>query len=242
MKQPLSPKRAARRREPRQPDEAKSTTVTVSDASYTQLKNSAKKLRVSKSKYASAAIAYFAERGLNPTVELPQTLAEIGKVMVQEARATRVQQVDIGNRMIAINKTWEKALYEFLRMQQGAVQNYVEQIASDILRHQVAIETNYLSPMVEMLLTAKVEAYLARVIGERTNLRVRGKEDTEWAAANKAINDDRDQKVAAQGREFFKTNSVPAPKLSPKPQLAAVPAKAPAAPAAAPPTNGTPPK
>lgn len=216
--------------------------LKISKVADGQLAAHAKKLKIGKGEYASAAIAYFAERGLNPTVELPQNLADIRKVVIQEARATRVQQVDIGNRMISINKTWEKALYEFLRMQQGAVQNYLEQIASDILRHQVAIESNYLSPMVEMLLTAKVEAYLARVIGERTNLRVRGKEDTEWAASNKAINDDRDQKVAAQGREFFKTNSVPAPKLSPKPQLATVPVKAPAAPALAPAAPTTPPK
>ena len=223
-----------------------SDNIRLEPGANRQLTAQAKKLKMSKSKYASAAIAYFAERGLNPTVELPQNLADVRKVVIQEARTTRVQQVEIGNRMIAINKTWEKALYEFLKMLQGGTLNYLEQIESDILRHQVAIETNYLSPMVEMLLTAKAEAYLARVIGERTNLRVRGKEDSEWAAATKAINDERDQKVMGQVREFIKTNSVPAPKLASKPQLPAVPVRVPTAvPAAAPaavPAAGTPPK
>ena len=242
MEEPPKPKRPAARKDPNNGAAGKTKAVAVDEVAYAQVHAQAKKLKMSKSVYASAAIAYFANNGLNPTVERTTTLAEIRKVVIQEARTTRVQEVEIGNRMISINKTWEKALYEFLKQQQGGILNYLEQIESDILRHQVAIETNYLSPMVEMLLTTKIEAYLARVIGERTNLRLRGKDDSDWTAVNKELNDERDQHLKVKLREFIKTNSVPAPKLAPKPQLPAVPARAPVAPAAAAPAQATPPK
>ena len=202
----------------------------------------AKKLKLTKAEYASAAVAYFAENRLDPTKAPALSFAHLAKLVAQEARATRVQEVDIANRLISIIRTWEKSNYGFMQQQQAGMLNYLEQIESGILRNQVALETNYLSPMVEMMLKNNIETYIARVLLERFGLHATGKSESEWPAANKAMNADRDQQLVSQMREFIKTNSVPAPKLAPKPQLAAVPAKAPAAPAAAPPAGGTPPK
>lgn len=202
----------------------------------------AKKLKMSKTKYASAAIAFFAENGLDPTKERPAGLAEITATVTKEARTTRVQQVDIGNRTISILRAWEKALYGFLQQQQGGTLNYLEQIENDILRHQVALETNFLSPMVEMMVKSNIEIYINRVLTERTNLRVSGSEQTAWAEANRGLNEERDQKIVVQMREFIKTNGVPVPKLTPKPQVPALPPKAPMAPAAGTPTGGAAPK
>lgn len=202
----------------------------------------AKKLKLTKGEYASAAIAYFAENRLDPTKAPAQSFAHVTKTVAQEARSIRVQNVDIGNRLISILRNWEKSLYGFLQQQQGGTLNYLEQIESDILRHQVAVETNILAPMVEMMVKNNLESYIGRVIGERTNLFVTGKKDTEWAAANKAVNDDRNQKVVVQMREFIKTNNVPAPTLAPKPQVPVLPPKAPVAPVATPPEAGVAPK
>ncbi|WP_147320907.1 hypothetical protein [Hymenobacter lapidiphilus] len=202
----------------------------------------AKKLKLSKTKYASAAIAYFAENRLDPTKAAAQSFAHVTKTVAQEARSIRVQNVDIGNRLISILRNWEKSLYGFLQQQQGGTLNYLEQIESDILRHQVSVETNYLAPMVEMLVKSNIETYIARVLVERTNLRVQNKEQTEWAGVNKGLNDDRDQQVVVQMREFIKTNNVPAPSLAAKPQVPVLPPKAPATPAAATPDAAVPPQ
>ena len=235
-------KRPARRRRSITVEENPLTSLKISKVADTQLSASAKKFKIGKGEYASAAIAYFAERGLNPTVEQPQGLADIGKRVSQEGRAIRVQNVDIGNRLISILRNWEKSLYGFLQQQQGGTLNYLEQIESDILRHQVSVETNFLAPMVEMLAKTNVEANTGRALGERTNLRVMGKEQTDWPAFNKALNDDRDQKVVAQMREFIKTNNVAAPSLAAKPQVPVLPPKAPATQKAATPGAAAPPQ
>lgn len=218
------------------PAEKQAPSLKLTAAADNLLTAQTKKLKLSKREYASAAVTHFAERGLNPMSVQPQSLADIAKGVSQEGRSIRVQNVDIGNRLISILKTWEKGLYGFLQQQQSGTVNYLEQIENNILRHQVAIETNLLSPMVEMLVRNNIESYLGRVLGERTNLHVTGKNPAEWTEANKALTTNREQKVVVQMREFIKTNSVPVPNLAPKPQ---VPTKAPAAPAAAP---GTAPK
>lgn len=213
-------------------------TLKITQGTDRVLTAHAKKLKLSKRKYANAAIAYFAENGLDPTKAAAQSFAHVTKTVAQEARSIRVQNVDIGNRLISLLRNWERSLYGFLQQQQGGTLNYLEQIESDILRHQVAVETNLLAPMVEMMVKSNIEAYIGRVIGERTNLFVTGKKDTEWAAANKAVNDDRDQKVVVQMREFIKNNNVPAPKLAAKPQVPVLPPKAPVAQAAPSPEAG----
>ena len=226
---------------PRNPD-GPGPTLKLTAAADNLLTVQAKKLKLTKREYASAAIAFFAEAGLNPTKERPAGLAEVTATVIKEARTTRVQQVEIGNRTISILRAWEKALYGFLQQQQGGTLNYLEQIENDILRHQVALETNFLSPMVEMMVKSNIEIYINRVLTERTNLRVSGSEQAGWAAANKGLNDDRDAQIVVQMREFIKTNGVPVPQLAPKPLVPATPPKAPMAPASGTPVGGTAPK
>jgi len=216
--------------------------VVIDEVAYSQVHAQAKKLKMSKSIYASAAIAFFADAGLDPTKERPAGLAEVTSTVTKEARTTRVQQVEIGNRTISILRAWEKALYGFLQQQQGGALNYLEQVETNIFRYLVGLETNVLSPMVEMMVRSNIESYMARVIGKRTNLHVNGRKETEWTDANQAINDERDQKIVVQMREFIKTNNVPAPKLAPKPLVPVLPPKAPMAPAAGTPTGGAAPK
>ena len=231
--------RKARRSVPETAAGTASDNIRLEPVANHQLTVQAKRLKMSKTKYASAAIAFFAENGLDPTKERPAGLAEITATVTKEARTTRVQQVEIGNRTISILRAWEKALYGFLQQQQGGTLNYLEQIENDILRHQVALETNFLSPMVEMMVKSNIEIYINRVLTERTNLRVSGSEQAGWAAANKGLNDDRDAQILVEMREFIKNNAVPVPKLTPKPQVPVLPPKAPMAPASGTPAGGT---
>ena len=202
----------------------------------------AKKLKLSKRKYANAAIAYFTESGLNPTAARNETLAGFALRLKDEGRAGRQQTVDVGNRLISIMRTWEKANYQFMQQLQAGAVNHMEQIESNLLQQLVGLESSYFVPQVEMIMKNNIEAYFARVSSEKTDLRVRGKEDSEWPELHKRLNEHRDKQLVELMRDFIKNNRLEKPTLSPKPQPLVIPVKAPAAPAAAPPAGNTTPK
>jgi hypothetical protein len=222
--------------------------VRVGSDAYRQLTAHSKKLGLTNGEYASAAIAFFAQSGLDPTKEQPKGLANVSDKVGQETRAIRVQNVDIGKRLIAIIRAWEKTLYGFMQLQQGTTLSYLEQIEKNILSHQVAVETNLLSPLIEQVIQGSIESYMARVVGERTHLHVTAKPKTDWAEMNQNLNGERDLQLVKRLRDFITTNSVPVAKLSVKPGVPAAPAKAVATPApgsaptTTPPGTGTPTK
>ncbi|MGI4734432.1 MAG: hypothetical protein ACRYG7_04560 [Janthinobacterium lividum] len=226
----------------------KGFTVGVDADAHRHVEAQAKKLSISKSQYASAAITYFAKSGLDPTKEQPKGLANVSDKVGQDTRAIRVQNVDIANRLIGIIRAWEKTLYGFMQVQQGTTLSYLEQIEKNIMSHQVAVETNLLSPLIEQVIQGSIESYMARVVGERTHLHVTAKPKTDWAEMNQNLNGERDQQLVKRLRDFITTNTVPVPKLSVKPSVPAAPAKAVATPApgaasaTTPPGTGTPPK
>jgi hypothetical protein len=225
------PKRAARRKEKAESANWATKTVALENMAHSSLEKSAKKLKMSKAKFASAAILYFTETGLDPTKEQPKGLANVSDKVGQDTRAIRVQNVDIANRLIGIIRAWEKTLYGFMQLQQGATLNYLEQIEKNILSHQVAVETNLLSPLIEQVIRGRLESYIARVLAEKTNLQVTEGKQANWLQMNGDHNGERDQLLVKALREFITTNSVPAPKLSVKPGVPAAPAKAVATPA-----------
>jgi hypothetical protein len=181
---------------------------------------------MSKAKFASAAILYFTETGLDPTKEQPKGLANVSDKVGLETRAIRVQNVDIGNRLIAIIRAWEKTLYGFMQLQQGTTLNYLEQIEKNIMTHQVAVETNLLSPLIEQVMQGNIEAYLVRILGEKAQLRGTGEKPENWPKMHADHNTERDGLLVQALRKFITTNSVPAPKLSVKPAVPPAPAKA----------------
>ena len=234
--------RPANRKVPKTKPDPKIKTVGVTEEAFVLVEASAKKLKMSKSRYTSAAIAYFAASGLNPEAAKDQTLAGFALRLKDEGRACRQQTVDVGNRLISIMRTWEKANYAFMQQMHTGMVNHMEQIESNLLQQLVGLESSYFAPMVEMIQKSTIEANYARVIGEKLDLHVRGDEESEWAAWNKRVNKNRDQKLMELMREFIKNNQMEKPTLSPKPQPLAIPVKAPAAPAAVPAAGGTAPK
>lgn len=191
------------------------------------LDKSAKKLKLSNGEYVSAAIAYFAQTGLDPTKDQPASLAGVSMKVSQETLAVRTLNVDIGNRVIGIIRAWEKSSYEFLKQQQTGVLNYLQQIESNVLRHQVAIESNFLAPMVEQLFKANIEASITRGLASELFVRAANLPAGSAQKQDAQLDAERDEQLVLQLREFIKTNSVPAPTLSPKPQVPATPAKVP---------------
>ncbi|WP_157530913.1 hypothetical protein [Hymenobacter norwichensis] len=185
---------------------------------------------MSKRKYANAAIAYFAETGLDPTKERPHGLANVSAKVSHETLAVRQQNADIGNRLISILRGWEKTLYGFLQQQQAGTVNYLQQIESNLLAHQVAVETSYLAPMVEQLFKVNLEAFVIRDFAVQLFAKAQNMPASSADTQMQLVTNGRDQQLATAVREFIKTNNVPTPTLSPKPQVPATPAKLPSAP------------
>jgi len=196
----------------------------------------AKKLKVSKRQYGNAAIIFFAESGLDPTAERSQNLDALSKQVSVDTRAVRVQNADIGNRLITILRTWEKNLYGFLQQQELSRNNYLELIESNILQHQVLIETNILGPMVENLFKVNLEAFITRGLASQLLVKVTNQPEEGYQQQMEVSNNGRDQQLAMRMREFLKTNAVPLPKPTVKRPVTPVPAK-PVVPATPAPTS-----
>lgn len=233
-------KKEPRKRPPRT-GESTLAPLKITKAADRQLTASAKKLKVGKGEYASAAIAYFAATGLDPTKEQPKGLASVGIKVDEVERNVRTQNHEIGTRLIQIIRTWEKNLYGFLQLQQASTNNYLEMIESNILQHQVLIETNYFAPMVENLFKANLEAFIARGLTTELFVKAASLPSGSYEKQMELSNTGRDQQLVTLMREFLKTNSVPLPKPTRRPAVAPVPVPPPkpAAPASTAPTAPT---
>jgi hypothetical protein len=190
----------------------------------------ANKLKLSKRRYGNAAIAYFAANGFDPTEERPQSLADVGFKVSQATLAIREQNVMIGNRLISIIRGWEKNLYTFMQQQQQATHGYLEQIESNILQHQVMVETNMLEPMVESLFKVNIEAFIARALTTKLFVITTNMGPGSYEKQMELSTNERDQQLATLLREFLETNTVPVPKPTPRRAVTPIPAK-PVAPA-----------
>lgn len=186
-----------------------------------------KKIKLSKREYASAAVTYFAETGLNPTKERPHGLANVSSKVVVETQSVKELNVEIANRIISLLRNWEQGLYGFLQQQQAGMLNYLEQIESNILAHQVQVESSYFGPMIEQLIKANLEAYIGRGFTAQLLMKSTNQPEGSYQKQMEVSDKERDTQLTLRTREFITTNSVAKPKLSPKPQILPVPPKAP---------------
>jgi hypothetical protein len=205
--------------------EKASDNIRLEPAANRQLTASAKKLKMSKSKYASAAIAFFAESGLDPTAERPEGLAGIGRKVDKETLAVRQQNVDIGNRLIGIIRGWEKNLYGFMQQQQVATNLYLENIESNLLKHQVAVETNFLVPMLEQIITGSKDAYIGRGVSTRVYLQMTTNSQDSWNGQNNRFSSERDEMLVTELQKVAKSHPMQPFRPTPKPGITQIPAK-----------------
>ena len=89
----------------------KGFVVGVDADAHRNVAAQAKKLNVTQVKYASAAIAYFAATGLDPTKEQPKGLANVSSKVDEVERNVRTQNHEIGTRLIQIIRTWDVRAY-----------------------------------------------------------------------------------------------------------------------------------
>jgi hypothetical protein len=222
MEEPEQPKRPAKRKEPIKLSDAKNKTVTVSEGAFIQVEQSAKKLRMSKSKYTSAAIDYFATNGLDPTKAGVSELAQLRTLVGETTYEIRKQNVDIGNRLVAILRTWEANQYKFMQAQQGSVLGYLESIEVNILNHQVALESQLLTPLLERVVRNGVDSHLARMIGEVLILKTKGTSysQDELRQSTSDYDAQRDRQLVNEIRKLLDSATITAPKPTVKPILA----------------------
>lgn len=201
----------------------KTKAIALNESAYLQAQQSAKKLNMSKSKYASAAIAFFAESGLDPTEERPQALAELGRKVGEGVANVRAHNANIGNNLFALNRAIERTVLGYLQQQQLSINSYLEAIESNMLRHLVALETNLLQPMLEQIFTARYEAQVLRGLNQEMYLKQLGQDESHWNRINQNLVADRDKLLAAGLQEFVKEHKLPAPRPNPKPGLTPMP-------------------
>lgn len=209
-------------------------TLKITTETHRLLTVHSKKLKLSKRKYGNAAIAYFAETGLNPTKERPHGLANVSSKVAVETQAVKELNVEIANRIISILRNWEQALYGFMQQQQAGTLNYLEQIESNILAHQVQVESSYFAPMIEQLIKANLEAYIGRGFAAQLLMKSTNQPEGSYQKQMEVSDNGRDTQLTLRMREFITTNSVAKPEMSPKPQILPVPPKAPSRQAGAP--------
>ncbi|RYF36888.1 MAG: hypothetical protein EOO38_27100, partial [Cytophagaceae bacterium] len=78
----------------------------------------AKKFKISKREYASAAVKFVAATGLDPRKETPASMAAIGQKVEAGVTSVRIHNADIGNRLFALTRGFEKTMYLFMQQQE----------------------------------------------------------------------------------------------------------------------------
>jgi hypothetical protein len=216
MKPPL---RKAQRISGQETSKKKGNSVRLEPEAARLLKEQAKKLRLTEIRFVSAAVTYFAEAGLDPTVERPQRLQDLGTHLREEARTNRALTEGITSFL----KQYEKSIYSYLRDQQISTNNYLQQIENTLLQHQVAVETNLIRPMVEHVCEGILEANATRKLVTRLfteglqSINLDAKPAEPYEKQNTQMDNERDRLLTKRMRAFYQTNRVPKPVQTPQP-------------------------
>jgi hypothetical protein len=196
----------------------------VTTAAHTLMDKAAKKLKISNIDYASAAIAYFATNGLDPTSQETQGLISVQAKMSEVSLEIRKQNVDIGNRLVAILRTWEANQYKFMQAQQGEMLGYLENIEANILNHQVAVESQVLAPLLERVVRNGVEVHWTRRLEEvlmlKFNIETNPYPAEKLTKSNEYYDRQRDQHLVEELRKLLEASPTTTPILTPKPPIA----------------------
>lgn len=212
------------------------STIGIDTVVHRQLASKAKELKVTKGEYASAAIAYFTKSGIDPREEHlldgPLTRSKISEGVAN----VRAHNADIGNRLYALTRSFEKTIYQFMQQQEHNMNLYLEGIEGNIMRRLVSMEDNLLRPLLERVLRGSQDAYITRGVATRVHLELL-KEPTLWSAQNAKYTEERERVLVEMLREIMKTHETLPAKSTRRPAATPVPPK-PVAPAPA----ATPPK
>jgi len=178
------------------------TAVGIEPSTHQQMAKVAKSFKLTKTAYATAAISYFSERGLNPVTDRRKETTIMQDRI--DLRSDRLEQLiaGLGDRLFGFLKNQERALFGFLTEQ----------------------EENVYAPMVHELLMAGTDALIGRKLSERIYLELTKQGDT----IQKVTADQdqlRDKTVAQRKLNFLPT--VPKLKITPAAKTVTVAADTP---------------
>ena len=213
------------------------------------MEKAADKLGISNAKFASAAINYFTQNGLDPrqdhtslaglSQQMKEGFALLGVAVTDGVANVRIHNADIGNRLFALIRNFEKTLYTFEQQQQLTTYSYLEAVESNLLRHLVAIDSDVFQPLFEHLFRTEQEAFITRSLAARIYLKLIDK-PTLLNEQNAKFNEEREEVVVGRLRDFIKEHKLAVPRPNPKPGATPVPAKTPTPPPASPPASPKP--
>lgn len=143
-------------------ENARGGGIRLDSAIDNLLSRQAKKLKMSEGKYASAAIAYFAQNGINPTTVEQHNLVTLRSKVGEADIAGRKYTAEVGNRIVAIIRSFESQLYTMLHAQQTNTFTYLERIEEAIIDHLLGLESKLLTPMFERVVRTGVENFMVR--------------------------------------------------------------------------------
>jgi hypothetical protein len=191
------------------------------------LTKSAKEFNMPKSRYASAAISYFAERGLNPVTDRQREGTVIQQRIDKRAGMLEQQITTLGNRLFGFLQTHEKNMYTFLQGQQRALFSYLQKQEGSLFQYLTEQEQQLYAPMLEQIVRGATDAFIARRLGEQIVLRQQGKEafDNNYVQVHADQTIARDLMVQQLLVEITQGNPAPATMETPAPALTAAPTK-----------------
>lgn len=188
------------------------------------LATAAKETKHTHMEYASAAIRYFAERGLDPV-----TNHEREGVVIQK-RIGEVEQlvVNLGNRLFGWltqhEKNLNKDLFGFLRNHETVLFDYLQLQERNVHEHLADQEEMFLLPLMRELILTNVEALYGRRLGEQVMLKLMGLNvKEEYPTRHKEFNVRRDGDVNKRVEGFIESLSPTPQPLTSKPQPTPVP-------------------
>lgn len=198
-----------------------------------QLGKAAKKLKMTKSNFASAAVAYFTETGLDPRKVSKASLAKVEQRVVQETYDVREHNANIGNRLVSIIRTFERNMGTLVQQQQAGTFKYLEGIERNILTYLVNIEENLFSTILERVLSNGIESHMSRIILQTISLQLKNQTFTSESLKELTLDYDRqrDAQLVIAGQKLLESKRVERPKVSLKPTIVELP-KPPAKPTA----------
>lgn len=216
----------------------KATQLT--NEAHNHLEKQSKRLGIKNQEYASAAINYFAETGLDPRKMSKASLAKIESSILNETFDVREHTATIGNRLVGVIRTFERNMGTMLQQQQGGIFKHLESIERNLLTYLVNVEENLLNTILERVLAGNVENYVNRMMLQIVSLQLDTKRfpfsEAELSKLTSSYDEQRDRQIVVEGRKLLETKKVSRPKTSVAPSLVEIPK----APAPNKPTTGAP--
>ena len=198
--------------------------VGIAPGTHQEMAKVAKSHSLSNSVYATAAISYFSERGLNPVTDRQREGTVImGRV---DKRAARLEEqiTNLGNRLFGFLQTHEKNLYTHLQIQQRALFQYLNNQESSLVRYLTDQETHILAPLLVEVVQGAADAFIARRLGEQIVLRQQDRFNL-YGETHIQQTATRDKMVAKRLQEIAQEHAIEGPEFASIPHLTAPPTK-----------------